>query len=132
MKVYELKHLFFQHMGELVYSPKSLGLFYTYNDATQAVKHYITQPGFRENRDAFSIEPKRVNGSIVDNSVFEVIIYLHSEDYTTEAEIELGLYCNEIIAQNELERYCKNNFTLLSIQKLTVEKRTKYEHSKNT
>ena len=122
MEIYELTHLFFRYMGELVYSPKALGLFYSYDDAKQAIQHFATQPGFRDNQDSFSIRIKTVIGRIVNDTVFEVVVYLHSEDFTVESEIELGLFNDEIIAQRELDRYCENNLRLLNIQGLVVEK----------
>lgn len=122
MVVYELTHIFFRYADELIYSPKSLGLYYSYESIRKAVQFYSTQPGFRNNQDAFSARERNVSGNIVDNTVFEVLIYLHSEDYEFEAEIELGLYGDEATAQNKLNKYCSDNVSLINAEKIVVEK----------
>ena len=122
MEIYELTHVFFRYAGKVVHSPKSLGFFYSCYNAKQAVQYYSTQPGFRENKDAFSIKARQVTGKIVNDTIFEVVVYLHTEDYDFEVEIELGLYGDEITAQSKLHRYCYDNLPLLSIPNLVVEK----------
>lgn len=122
MVVYELSHIFFRYADELIYSPKNLGLYDSLEDVKQAVQYYSTQPGFCENLDAFSIRERNVSGAITDNTAFEVLIYLHSEDYEFEAEIELGLYGDEVIAHNELIKYCRDNARLVNAKNLIVEK----------
>lgn len=122
MIVYELTHLFFHYAGELVYSPKNLGIYYSHQDLAQAVRYYSTQPGFCDNQDAFSLRERNVSGAIVNDSVFEAIIYLHSEDFKFETEIELGLYGDEVTARNQLIKYCRDNSRLVNVQNLIVEK----------
>lgn len=122
MVVYELTHVFFRYEGELVYSPKSLGLFYSFESVQQAVQYYSTQPGFCENQDAFSARERNVVGNIIDDTVFEVVIYLHSEDYEFETEIGLGLYGDEITAQNKVIKYCRDNAPLVNTNNLILEK----------
>ena len=122
MVVYELKHIFFRYEGELVHSPKNLGLFYSYESAQKAIQYFITQPGFYENQDAFSIAERNVIGNIVYDTVYEVLVYLHSKDYEFEAEIWLGLFGDETIARNKLMLYCNNNTSLVNTTDLTSEK----------
>lgn len=122
MIVYELTHMFFRCDGEIIFSPKQLGLFRSYNDAVNAIQYYKLQPGFNVNQDAFSIQDKPVVGAMVGNVVYEVLIYFHSEDYSSEAEIELGLYAEESDAQNVLSKYCKNNDALISATDMVVER----------
>lgn len=122
MVVYELTHIFFRYANELLYSPKKLGLYYSYENVKKAVQYYCTQPGFCENQDAFSIRERNVSGSIVDNTVFEALIYIHSEDYEFETEINLGLYGEEVFAQNKLIKYCRDNAILINAQNLFFEK----------
>ena len=122
MLVFELSHLFFRSDGELIYSPKNLGLFYSYENAQKAIQYYCIQPGFRENTDAFSIQRKEVLGDITNDTIFEVIIYLHSNHYEFEVEIELGLYGDKNTAQTILSEYCNENVALLSIKNLVVER----------
>ena len=122
MIVYELTHMFFRCDGEIIFSPKQLGLFLSYNDAVNAIQYYKSLPGFNVNQDAFSIQDKAVEGTIVENVVYEVLVYLHSKNYSAEAEIELGFYADEIDAQNKLWQYCKNNNTLTSTKDMDVEK----------
>ena len=122
MIVYELTHMFFRCDGEIIFSPKQLGLFLSYNDAVNAIQYYKLQPGFNVNQDAFSIQDKPVVGAMVGNVIYEVLIYFHSEDYSSEAEIELGLYAEESDAQNALSKYCKNNDALISATDMVVER----------
>lgn len=122
MVVYELTHVFFRYADELVHSPKALGLFYSYESVKEAIEYYSTQPGFCENQDAFSARERNVFGNIMDDTVFEVIIYLHSECYEFESEIELGLYGDEIAAKNELAKYCTENAPLVNAPKLISER----------
>ena len=114
--------MFFRCDGEIIFSPKQLGLFLSYNDAVNAIQYYKLQPGFNVNQDAFSIQDKPVVGAMVGNVVYEVLIYFHSEDYSSEAEIELGLYAEESDAQNVLSKYCKNNDALISATDMVVER----------
>lgn len=122
MVVYELTHLFFRDTDGLVYSPKNLGLYYSYESIKQAVQYFSTKPGFCENQDAFSVRERNVLGNIVHDTVFEVFVYLHSENFEFETEIELGLYSDEVIAQNKLNMYCQDNAPLGNIQDLIFEK----------
>ena len=122
MAVYELTHLFFRDADGLVYSPKNLGLYYSYESVKQAIQYYSTQPGFCENLDAFSARERNVLGNIVHDTVFEVLVYLHSENFEFETEIELGLYGDEDTAQNKLNVYCRDNIQLLDAKKLVAER----------
>lgn len=122
MVVYELTHLFFRDADGLVYSPKNLGLYYSYESVKQAVQYYSTQPGFCENQDAFSARERNVLGNIVHDTVFEVLVYLHSENFEFETEIELGLYGDEVTAQNKLNVYCRDNAPLGNVQDLIFER----------
>lgn len=122
MVIYELTHLFFRDANELIYSPKGLGLFYSYESVKQAIQYFDTQPGFCDNQDAFSIRERNVLGCIIDDEVFESSIYLHSQNYEFEVEIELGLFGDEISARNKLAKYCTENTSLANAQGLIVEK----------
>jgi len=122
MIIYELTHLFYQHAGEFVNSPKNLGLYYSYENIRHAIHYYTTLPGFCDCPEAFSIRERIVHGDVVDGIVFEAIVYLHSEDYEFENSIELGLYGDERIAQNKVIRFCEENRSLTSIPKLIIEK----------
>lgn len=122
MVVYELTHIFFRDADGLVYSPKNLGLYYSYESVKQAVQYYNTCPGFCENQDAFSVRERNVLGNIIDGTVFEVLVYLHSENFEFETEIELGLYGDEVTAKNKLNMYCRDNAPLENAQGLIFEK----------
>ena len=122
MVVYELTHIFFRDTDRLVYSPKNLGLYYSYKSVKQAVQYYSVQPGFYENQNAFSVRERNVLGNIVDGTVFEVLVYLHSENFEFETEIELGLYGDEATAQSKLNMYCRDNAPLESVHGLILEK----------
>ena len=122
MVVYELTHLFFRDADGLVYSPKNLGLYYSYESVKQAVQYYSTQPGFCDNPDAFSARERNVLGNIVQDTVFEVLVYLHSENFEFETEIELGLYGDEVTAHDKLNVYCRDNAPLGNVQDLVFER----------
>ena len=122
MEIYELIHIFFREKDEFIYSPKKLGLFYTYESTKSAIQYYSSKPGFCETKNAFSTRRRTVLGKIINNTVFEVIVYIHSEDYTFEAEIELGLFGDETSAKNSLDKYCSENTALVSIDDLVLEK----------
>jgi hypothetical protein len=122
MDVYELTHLFFLHAGELEYSPKKLGLFYSSESVRQAIQYYRSKPGFQDNPEAFSIRIRSVSGSVTADMVYEAVVYLHSEDYDFETEIQLGLYGDETMAQYILAQYCKDNDPLVSFNDLIAEK----------
>ena len=122
MVVYELTHIFYRDPDGLVYSPKHLGLYFSYESVQQAVQYYCTQPGFCEAQDAFSIRERKVSGNIIGNTVFEVLVYLHSANYEFETEVELGIYDDEVTAYNKLNKYCGDNVPLVTAQDLIVEK----------
>ena len=122
MRVYELSHLFYQHRGEIVSSPKDLGLFYSYENASDAIRYYITQPGFCDNTDAFSIRAREVLGEIANDTVYEGSVYLHSSDYEYEFVAELGIFGDEISANRVVSEYCRDNQVLMHSPKLVVEK----------
>lgn len=125
MVVYELTHLFCRHADELLASAKSLGFYPSFECVKQAIEYYSLQPGFCDNQEFFSAKERRVNGIENDATlleVLEVIVYIHSEDYEIETEIELGLFGVESAAQAALIKYCSENSTLLSAQNLIVEK----------
>ena len=122
MLVYELTHLFFRYDDELIHCPKNLGFYYSWESIGRAIQYYCTQPGFCENQDAFSVRERNVSGTITGDVVYEVLVYIHSEDYEIETQIELGLYGDENVAQDRLIAYCRNNAPLIGIQNLVVEK----------
>jgi len=122
MIVFELCHLFYQCGNELRYSLKKLGLFSSRDSAERAIAYFSTQPGFRENQNAFSIRERIVLGTVFGGSIFEALIYLHSADYDVEHEIELGLYGDELSAQTILSNYCKGNPQTVNRSDLIVEK----------
>ncbi len=122
MVVYELTHMFFRHDGELVYSPKNLGLYNSYESVKRAMKYYSVQPGFCENPDTFSARERNILGNVIDGTVFEAMLYLHSEDFELESEIELGLYGDETMAQEKLMTYCAENKPLMTVKGLISEK----------
>ena len=122
MVVYELTHIFFRDPDGLVFSPKNLGLYYSYESVQQAVRYFSAQPGFCKAQDAFSIRERKVSGNIIDDTVFEVLVYLHSANYEFETEVELGLYVDEGTAQNKLIKYCGDNVPLVNARDLIVDK----------
>jgi len=121
MEIYELTHIFFRYKNGFIYSPKKLGMFYSYESSKSAIQYYGSKPGFCENKDAFSIRKRNISGEIINNTVFEAIVYLHSEDYEFEAEIELGVYGDEMLARNSLIRYCIENTALISVDNFVLE-----------
>lgn len=121
MVVYELTHIYYRYDDELVHSPKGLGLYASYESVLNAIQHFQKQPGFCENQDAFSIRRRNVIGNICDGVVYEVLLYLHTEDYEFEAEIDLGLFGDEDIANSELKRYCLDNTKLIGSKDYIVE-----------
>ncbi len=122
MVVYELTHIFFRCECSLVSSPKSLGFYSSYESAQQAIQHYRTQPGFCENPDAFSCRERTVLGNVTGGTIFEAIVYLHTENYEFEAEMELGLYGAEADAQGKIEKYCAENAPLVNAAEIMTEK----------
>ena len=122
MVVYELRHLFYRFEDEPINCQKDLGLYYTLESVSQAIQYFNTQLGFCDNQDAYSVRARDVVGDIVNDFVFEVLVYIHSEDYEFETSVELGLYGDEATAQKELDRYCRDNKNLLEVQDLVFEK----------
>ena len=120
--IFELTHIYTKYEGQLIYSPKILGYFSSYESAQQAIRSYKTKPGFCDAPEAFSIRQRYVSGEISDDVVFETIIYLHSEDYEFEAEIDLGVYGSEYAAQEKLVSYCSYNYSLVNTSHIAVEK----------
>lgn len=122
MNIYELSHIFFCYKGAFVSSSKNLGLFDSYKHTQSAIQYYILKPGFCDNPAGFSIRQRNVIGHLKDNTIFEAIVYIHSEDYEFEFEIELGLFCDENIAREAISTYCVENSSLINCQMLIVEK----------
>ncbi len=122
MTVFELSHIFFRTKSELVYSFKNLGFFLSYESALRALQFYKEKPGFYENKDAFSIRERMVSGAIENDTVYEVMVYFHTDDYDFEAEISLGLYGSEKNAYERINRYCMNNDSLINADGLVCER----------
>ena len=121
MVLYELTHNFYRYGGEIVYSPKFLGLFMSHQCAQEAISFYKAQPGFSDNLDAFSIRHRNVIGHVIDGTVYEALIYLHSVDYSFEAEFELGLCADKSTAHGMVAQYMNENNSLLPGDDIFVE-----------
>ncbi len=121
MIVYELSHLFYRIDGSTIYSPKCLGVYASYEAARKEIAYFSTQPGFRDNTDAFSVRAVPVMGAVEQDIMFEALMYLHTEDYEFEANIDLGLYGDEQAAHEALQQYCLQNKQLLHTQGLVCE-----------
>ncbi len=122
MIVYELTHLFYRWGGQIIHSPKGLGYYTSEAAARDAIAYYCTCPGFCDNPDAFSLRALPVTGEAEGNRVFEVLVYLHTQDYAWETSVELGLYGEEQQAQARLREYASRNGLLLQGRDLICEK----------
>lgn len=122
MIVYELIHVFYYDMGDMVLSPKGLGFFETYASARDAIAEYKEKPGFCTNKKGFSLRSRVVEGELQDKTFYEVLVYVHTEDYEFEFEVELGLYGEETLAQKALSEYCLENHEFLTGHQFVVEK----------
>lgn len=121
MTIYLLSHLFYRDGGEMISSPKSLGVYQSYELAMSEIDYFLTQPGFRENADAFSIQSIIVSDDVLNDTVFETLVYLHSEEYEFEVCIELGYYGSENNAQKHLQEYLCRNEAFVHAQGLVCE-----------
>lgn len=122
MTVYELTHIFFNYDDTLIHSPKKLGFYSSSDSANQAIQHFNKQPGFCDNPDNYSIRPILVTGEIINATVFEVLVYLHTTDYEVETAIELGVYNDMSVAENALREYCEKNIRLISSGSIVAER----------
>lgn len=121
MILYELRHLFFTQLGHAAHSPKTLGMFTSSEHVRDAIAYYLTQPGFRDDPEAFSVRTRNVSGELSEDAVFEAGVYLHSEDYDYEYVVELGLYGDEHEADSRVREYCKSNPSLVHSGRVVVE-----------
>lgn len=122
MTVYELRHTFFRHKDEIVGSVSDLGLYSTIEQAENAIQYYVTQPGFKDNQDAFSVRERPVTGECNDGIVYEAMVYFHSEDYEFEYTAELGLYGDEEAANEKMKKHCADNQRIINAKDVIVEK----------
>lgn len=122
MIVHELTHFFSRRDGYLVFHPLGLGLYTSHNSIQQAIQHYITQPGFRNNPEAFSVRQREVKGFVEGPEIFEALVYFHTDDYEEEYCVELGLFGNETLANEALSTFVQDNSHLFNIPNLIAEK----------
>lgn len=122
MTVYELMHIFHPYENSVLIEPINLGLYTSYNSIQEAIQFYKKVPGFCNCQNAFSIRHREVTGAIKHNTIFEVIIYFHTENYESEYHIELGIFGNENDAHAALETYCRENCALNGYDEIVIEK----------
>ena len=122
MIVYELTFFFHRLKGFLVVEPFSLGLYSSFDSIQLAKKHYISQPGFCDSPEAFSMRRRDVKGVVEHSEIFETLLYFHTKDYAYEYCIELGLYGNKRMAHEALSIFVKDNEHLFYVQDLIAEK----------
>ncbi len=122
MIVYELSHIFFRNEGSLIASPKSLGIFDSKESMEKAIQYFKLQPGFCDNPEAFSVQRRPVVGNVKDMTVFEAMVYYHTEDYECEFSVELGLFGDKNAAEDAVSTYCEDNVPLVNLQDLIVER----------
>ena len=122
MIIYELTHIFRREQNDFISMPKALGMYSSTTTVAQGIKHYKTQPGFCDNQEAFSVRQRSIDGTVINQTFFEAIVYYHSADYEFEYDIELGLYGSEEMAQKAIATYCKENVSLINTPDLVVEK----------
>lgn len=109
MIVYDLCHITRRNGDSLFLEPLFLGFYSSYERVQSAIQHYVTQPGFRDDAKGFSIRRREVCGRVVDSTVYEAIVYFHSEDYELEYVIEKGLFGDEATARAVLDVYAEDN-----------------------
>ena len=122
MIVYELTHFFHWFNGQLILEPLALGLYSSFSSTQQAIQYYITQPGFRDQPEAFSVRQREVNGIVEHQEIFETMVYFHTEDYEYEYSVEIGLFGDEAIAHEALSLYVRENMHLFNIPDLVAER----------
>lgn len=122
MVIYELTHVFYYHDDSIVLSQKCLGFFGSYESAQSAICEYRKKAGFCDNPNSFSLRRRVIEGNGESETFFEVLVYLHSEDYEFEVQFELGLFADESMAEKVLSMYCLENSELLTSHQLVVEK----------
>ena len=122
MIIYELTFIFHRLYGCLHLEPLGLGLYASYDSAQQAIQHYITQPGFRDCPEAFSIRQREIKGFVKNSEFFEAQVYFHTDDYDYEYSIELGLFADKAAADEAMSTYVQENTALFNVPDLVVEK----------
>ena len=122
MIIYELTFIFHRLYGCLHLEPLGLGLYASYDSAQQAIQHYITQPGFRDCPEAFSIRQREIKGFVKNSEFFEAQVYFHTDYYDYEYSIELGLFADKAAADEAMSTYVQENTALFNVPDLVVEK----------
>ena len=122
MIVHELTHFFHRLNGFLVFQPLYLGLYPSFDSARQAMKYYISKPGFCDTPEAFSVRQREVKGLVKCSEIFEAMVYFHTEDYEYEYNVELGLFGDEAMAYDTLSTFVHDNIRLFNIDHLIAEK----------
>ena len=122
MNVYELTHIFFRYEEETVSCPKKLGMFDSAENAKEAIRFFKSQPGFCDNKEAFSIRCRPVFGTVENLTVYEALVYYHTEDYEFEHGVELGLFGDRAAAEEAVSAYCEDNASLINARGIEAEK----------
>jgi len=122
MFVYELNHNFYTVEGEEVYSVRDLGHYSDKKICREAIKYYITRPGFCNNVNGFTITRREVVGAVKNNTFYEAMVYVHTEDYEYEHDIRLGLFAEKYDAEETVEIFCSDNTEYLGNPHFIVEK----------
>lgn len=122
MYVYNLTHNFFPVDSEEVYSIKDLGHCSDKRSCSEAIKYYITRPGFCDNVSGFTIRRREVAGEVKNNTFYEAMVYVHTEDYEYEHDIPLGLFAEKNDTDEAVEMFCADNEDYLANPHFVVEK----------
>ncbi len=122
MYVYELNHNFYTVEGEEVYSIKGLGHYSDKELCREAIKYYITRPGFCDNVNGFTISRREVLGEVENNTFYEAMVYIYTEDYEYEHDIRLGLFAEKSDADEAVRTFCADNDDYLDNPHFIVEK----------
>lgn len=122
MFVYELNHNFYTVEGEEVYSVRDLGHYSDKKICREAIKYYITRPGFCNNVNGFTITRREVAGEVKNNTFYEAMVYVYTEDYEYEHDIRLGLFAEKDDADEAVRIFCADNEEYLDNPHFIVEK----------
>ena len=104
------------------YSPKVLGYYSNIKNVQDAILFYSKLPGFCDTPNGFVVKERKISGWTPNADFYNAYILVHTEDFEDYDDmIELGLYCDNVSAQDAIRSFCANNSLFLSNSLLEIE-----------
>lgn len=104
MRCYEVCHI-----NDVSKEVKKIGYFSSLSSARSAIARLSEKPGFCEKKDSFVITQHNIAGSLPIETLYEALVYYHTNNYSFEYEIVVGIFASLQEAENAMREFKNTN-----------------------